>query len=334
MSLEISCGYLHQIQKMADDVWSDPMKNNDLIAAVETVKAVMQNQQVKFSDVENGKNNEMRVEWLTKCDITVGECSSSCEITGEDADPACKDYELECLYETSFKVPMKAYRDRDIEMQESIAFQKLAHMKALDERIAQYVIAGLIANAGTNLFTGGVGDANAGITYIAPAYWDLGAFGYFDQVKRMNKFRNPYMITGNNLYQLLFNTPLEAGTSIDKGGVRKIGTLRIYQDPENIEDHAAGDTFLINKTAVALLNKAWGNINAIKAQPFAGQYWEWAEQSLNLPGIWYDITMKETCENGEYYRAMSIKFSGLLAINPFPCDVDNTGILLFECGTV
>jgi hypothetical protein len=229
---------------------------------------------------------------------------------------------------------MKHYRDRDIEMQESIAFQKLVHMKALDERIAQYVIAGLTANAGTNLFTGGIGDADPGITYIPAQYWDLSLFGYFDQVRRLNKFRNPYMITGNNFYQLLFNTPLEAGTSIDKGGVKKIGTLRIYQDPENIEDHAAGQSFLIHKTAVALLNKAWGKINPINAQPFAGQYWEWSEESKNLPGIFYDFVMKETCENGEYYRAMTIKFSGLLAVNPFPCDEDNTGILIFECGTV
>lgn len=332
MSLEISCGYLHTIQRMADDIWADPMKNNDLIAEVETVRAVLENQSVKFEDITRGKNNELRVEWLTKCDPVVEACVASCDVTGEDAEPACKDYEIECLYQSSFKVPMKHYRERTIEMDQSIAFQKLVHMKALDERIAQYVIAGLVANAGTNLFTGGVGTVSGTTTFIAPQSWDLSIFGYFDQVKRLNKFRNPYMITGNNLYQLLFNTPLEAGTSVDKGGVKKIGTLRIYQDPENIEDHAAGDSFLIHKTAVALLNKAWGKINPINAQPFAGQYWEWSEESKNLPGIYYDFLMKETCEDGEYYRAMKISFSGLFAANPFPCDDDNTGIILFECG--
>lgn len=332
MSLEISCGYLHTIQRMADDIWADPMKNNDLIAMVETTKAVMQNQSVNFTEITGTKNQELRVEWLTKCDITVGECSDDCDINGDDADAQCKDYEMVCLFETEFKVPLRAYRDRTIEMQQSIAFQKLAHMKALDERLTQYIIAGIIANAGTNLFTGGVGDANAGITYIAPAYWDLGAFGYFDQVKRMNKFRNPYMITGNNLYQLLFNTPLEAGTSIDKGGVKKIGTLRIYQDPENIEDHAAGQTFLINKTAVAFLNKAWNKINPINAEVKAGQYWEWSEESKNLPGVWYDITMKETCVGNDFYQAFKIKLHGLFVVNPYPCDEDNTGILIFECG--
>jgi hypothetical protein len=150
----------------------------------------------------------------------------------------------------------------------------------------------------------------------------------------MNKFRNPYAITGNNLYQLLFNTPLETGTSVDKGGVKKVGTLRIYQDPENIEDHAAGQTFLVNKTAVAFLNKAWNKINPINAEVKAGQYWEWSEESKNLPGVWYDITMKETCVGNDFYQAFKIKLHGLFVTNPYPCDEDNTGILIFECGTV
>src|SRR5450759_69394 len=103
MSLEISCGYLHAIQRMADDIWTDPMKNNDLIAAVETTKAVMQNQSVNFTEITGTKNQELRVEWLTKCDITVGECSDDCDISGEDADSQCKDYEMACLFETEFK---------------------------------------------------------------------------------------------------------------------------------------------------------------------------------------------------------------------------------------
>ena len=333
MSLEISCGYLHTIQRMADDIWNDPMKNNDLIAEVVTANAVLQNQSVNFGELTGTKNNELRVEWLTKCDITPTACTDDCDITGEDADPQCKDYEIDCLYETTFQVPLRAYRDRSTEMQQSIAFQKLAHMKALDERLTQYIIAGIVTAAGTNLFTGGIGDVSGTTTYIAPQYWDLASFGYFDQVRRLNKFRNPYMITGNNLYQLLFNVPLEAGTAADKGGVRKVGTLRIYQDPENIEDHAAGQTFLLHKTAVAFLNKAWNKINPINAEVKAGQYWEWSEESKNIPGVYYDITMKETCVGNEFYQAYKIKLHGLLASNPFPCDDDNTGVLVFECGT-
>jgi hypothetical protein len=333
MSLEISCGYLHTIQRMADDIWSDPMKNNDLISDVITAKAVLENQSVNFTEITGTKNQELRVEWLTKCDITVGACSDDCDIDGEDADPQCKDYEIGCLYETEFKVPLRAYRERTIEMQQSIAFQKLAHMKALDERLTQYIIAGIVAGAGTNLFTGGVGTVTGTTTYIPPQYWDDSIWGYFDQVRRLNKFRNPYAITGNNLYQLLFNRPLEAGNANGVGNFRKLNTLKMYQDPENIEDHAAGQTFLLHKTAAAFLNKAWNKINPINAEVKAGQYWEWAEESKNLPGVFYDFTMKETCVGNEFYQAVKIKLHGLFATNPYPCDEDNTGIIVFECGT-
>jgi hypothetical protein len=333
MSLEISCGYLHTIQRMADDIWADPMKNNDLIADVITAKALLENQSVSFTELTNTKNQELRVEWLTKCEITVGECSDDCTITGTDADPACKDYEIACLYETEFQVPLRAYRDRTIEMQQSIAFQKLAHMKAMDERLTQYIIAGIVTGAGTNLFTGGVGVVNGTTTFIAPQYWDDSIWGYFDQVRRLNKFRNPYLINGNNLYQLIFNRPLEAGNANGVGNFRKMNTLKVYQDPENIEDHAAGQSFLLHKTAAAFLNKAWNKINPINAEVKAGQYWEWAEESKNIPGVFYDITMKETCSGNEFYQAFKIKLHGLFATNPYPCDEDNTGIIVFECGT-
>jgi len=333
MSLEISCGYLHTIQRMADDIWADPMKNNDLIADVVSAKAVLENQSVSFGELTGTKNNELRVEWLTKCDITPTTCTDDCTITGEDADPQCKDYEIACLYETTFQVPLRAYRDRTIEMQQSIAFQKLAHMKAMDERLTQYIIEGIVSGAGTNLFTGGVGDVNTTTTYIAPQYWDDSIWGYFNQVTRVNKFRNPYLINGNNLYQLLFNRPLEAGNADGVGNFRKMGTLKTYQDPENIEAHAEGQSLLLHKTAVAFLNKAWNRVNPINAEVKAGQYWEWSEESKNIPGVFYDITMVETCSGNEFYQAFKIKLHGLLATNPYPCDEDNTGIIVFECGS-
>jgi hypothetical protein len=316
---------------MADDIWSDPMKNNDLIADVITTRAVMENQSVNFTEITGSKNNELRVEWLTKCDIEPTACTSDCTITGADADPLCKDYEIICLYETTFKVPLRAYRDRTIEMQQSIAFQKLAHMTALDERLTQYIIAGLHTAVGTNLFTGGVGTVSGITTTIGAQSWDSGIWGYFDQVRRLNKLRNPYLITGNNLYQLIFNVPFDAGNANGVGNFRKMNTLRVYQDPENIEDHASGHTFLIAKTAVAFLNKAWNKINPINAEVKAGQYWEWSEESKNLPGVWYDFTMKETCVGDEFYQAYKIKLHGLFVTNPYPCDTDNTGVLQFVC---
>ena len=331
---DVDCGYLATIQAMADEIWTDPIQNIDAIADVESAKAVLENQQVKFTDITGTKKRAISLEWLTKCDITTSECSDDCDITGEDVEPVCKEYEIECLQETSFVVPERAYRERTVTMQEAIARNMLYHKKAMDEWLAQYIVTGLLANAGTNAFTGGVGTVAGAVTTIPANFWDDTIWGYFNRVIRGNKFRSPYLLTGDNLYQLIFNRQHEAMTEAGKAGMAKIGSIRaIYIDPENVEVIAPSSTFLVHKTAVAFVNKAWNPIGAANAYQRAGQYWLWSEPSMNIPGIYYDIVMKEACEANDFSQAYKIQLHGLFAVNPYPCDETNTGILVFECGT-
>jgi len=333
MSTLFSCGYLSAVQAKADAIFADPILNNDAIVDTITAKAVLEQQQgmIRMPSITGTKNKELRVEWLTKCSPGTEACSTDCEIDGSDATPECKDYELECLRESSFKVAERVYRDRTIEKIDAVAFNMLRHMAALDEWVSAYVITGLLANAGTNLFTGGIGNVIGNVTFIFPQYWDDGIWGYFDQVKRLNKFRNPYLINGNNLYQLIFNRPLEAGNADGSGNFRKMNTLKVYQDPENIEVYATGQSFLIHKGSVALITKAWNPLNAANAVEPAPGYFLWSEPSRNLPGVTYDIIMQQSCSANDFHEAYKIQLHGLFAVNPYPCDDDNTGILVFEC---
>lgn len=335
MSTLFSCGYLTAVQAKADAIFADPMANNDAIVDAIAAKAILEQQSgvIRMPSITGTKNKELRVEWLTKCSPSTDECSDDCTITGEDATPECKDYELECLRETSFKVAERVYRDRTIEKIDAVAFNMLRHMAAMDEWIAQYVLTGLVAMAGTNLFTGGVGNVVGTTTYIAPQYWDDAIWGYFDQVRRLNKFRNSFGITGNNLYQLLFNRPLEAANADGSGNFRKMNTLKMYQDPENLETVAPGQTILVHKGAAALITKAWNPLNAANAVEPAPGYFLWSEPSRNLPGVVYDIIMQQSCSSNDFHEAYKIQLNGLFAANPYPCDEDNTGVLLFECGT-
>ena len=336
MSTLFSCGYLSAVQAKADAIFADPMMNNDAVVDAVTAKAVLEQQQgmVRMPSMTGTKNKELRIEWLTKCSPTTEECSDDCTIDGEDATPVCKDYELECLRETSFKVAERHYRDRSIEKIDAVAFNMVRHMAAMDEYIAQYILTGLLANAGVNAFTGGIGTVVGANTLIAPQYWDANAFGYFDQVARLNKFRSPYGITGNNLYQLLWSAPKDAANADGKGSAIKVGSLKMYQDPENVEVYAPKQTFLIHKGSVAFINKAWNPSNAANAENKAGNYWLWSESSRNLPGVTYDIIMQQTCSGNEWYEAYKIQLHGLFAVNPYPCSETNTGVLVFECGTV
>lgn len=333
---QIDCGYLATIQAMADDIWTDPVKNNDLIADVQSALAVLENQSVNFREVTTGtKARTMSLEWLTACNITTQACSDDCTITGSDATPVCKEYELSCLRESTFKVPVRAYRSRTIERQESIAFLMLAHMKELDNYVAQYILTCMLANAGINQFEDGVGDVSGDITYIAPAYWDDSIWGYFNRVIRGNKFRNAYMVTGDNLYQLLFNRRLEAANADGKGNFAKIGTInKIYIDPENVESIIPATTFLVHKTALAFLNKAWYPVGGENAEKLMADQFAYSAQSKNIPGVYYDVITQKTCVSNEYYDAFKIQLHGLCALNPQPCDDDVTGVLAFRCGTL
>lgn len=331
-----SCGYLTAVQAKADAIFADPTLNNDAITDTITAQAVLEQQQgmVRMPSITGTKNKELSIEWLTKCSVETDECTDDCTIDGEDATPECQTYELECLQETRFKVAERVYRDRTIEKIEAVAFNMLRHMKSMDEWISQFIITGLLTNAGVNVFTGGIGNVVGTATFIAPQYWDDAFWGYLDQVKRMNKFRQAYGITGNNLYQLLFNRPLEAANA--QGGaanIRKIGTTKMYQDPENIETYAAGQTFLIHRGSVAFLSKAWNPENAANAREPVPGLFLWSEPSRNLPGVSYDLFMQQTCVGNEFYEAYKIQLNGLFVMNPFPCDETNTGILVFECGT-
>jgi hypothetical protein len=331
-----SCGYLTAVQAKADEIFADGMYNNDAIVDAITAKAVLEQQQgmIRMPSITGTKNQELTVEWLTKCSPTTEDCTDDCDIPGEDATPECQTYELECLQETTFKVAERVYRERTIEKVEAVAFNMLRHMAAMDEYVAQYIITGILSCAGTNLFTGGGMNVVGTVTYIPPQLWDDNIWGYFDQVKRLNKFRNPYLINGNNLYQLLFNRPLESGNA--QGGaanVRKINTLKVYQDPENMEVYATGQSFLIHKGAVAFINKAWNPLNAANAVNPAPGYFLWSEPSRNLPGVTYDIILQQSCLANDFHEAYKIQLHGLFVCNPYPCDADNTGVLVFECGT-
>ena len=330
---QIDCGYLATVQAMADEQWLDPIKNIDFIADAESAKAVLENQAVKFTELKStSKKRVVSVEWLTACEATTTTCTDDCTISGDDATPECKEYEISCLRESSFQVYDRVYRERTIEAQESIAFNLERRKKLLDEYIAGLIVLGMVANAGTNVFTGAPGTVAAAVTTIPAASWNDMIWGYLNRVIRGNKFKDPYLVTGDNLYQLYFNRMYEAANADGKGNAAKIGSIKkIYFDPENVETNAAGNTFLLHKTALAFINKAWypqGGANAVR---LTADRMAWSEPSRNLPGIMYDVFTERGCSSNDYYTAFKVQLHGVLALNPGPCSDTNTGILAFEC---
>ena len=330
----VDCGFLTTIQAMLDELWIDPITNIDLNAHAETAKAVLENQSVKFGELQSkDKKRVISLEWLTDCDSETEACTDDCTIDGSDATPVCKEYDITCLQEISFKVGDRVYRERTISPEKSIAFLLGQKMKLLDEWIAQYLLTFLALNTGTNANTGLPGTVVGGLTTIPAGNWNDNIWGYMALTTMLNQFSNPYAISGVNLFQLVYNRLAEFQNADGKGNVNKMGDLRsrLYFDVQNVEAIAPGATFLIHKSAVAFVGKAWyplGGANAVELVPGQMAY---SLASRNLPGVVYDIFVQRTCLNNEYYTAFKVQLHGVAALNPTPCSETNTGILAFQC---
>ena len=232
-----------------------------------------------------------------------------------------------------FKVFDRVYRESTIEAQQSIAFNIASAMKLLDEAAAQYVLTGLLANAGTNVFTGAPGTVGAAVTTIPAASWNDNIWGYLALVAKYNQFNNVYGISGTNLFQLVYNRMADFANADGKGNVNRMGDLRnrLYFDVFNVETIAPATTFLLHKTAVALISKAWYPLGAANAVQLTADRMAYSLNSYNLPGVVYDVFTERGCTSNDYYTAIKVQAHGLFAVNPTPCSTTNTGILAFEC---
>lgn len=331
----IDCGYLAVVQAMAADRWLNAGNKKDYIANVESAKAVLENQSgINLIELKDpGKEKKISLEWPTKCSITVGECSDDCTITGTDVTPECKEYSVSCLAETSFVIAERTYREKTMEMQQAMADNLLKHIKAMDEEVAAVILAGVDAAAGVNVFTDAPGTVSADITYINANNWNEYLFGYFALAARMNKFSNPTILDGKNLFLLWWNLMKEGANADGKGAMAKLTSINTpYFDPENIIGAYAGRTYMIDNGAVYFASKTWNPAGAANAIRKAGTDLLYSIPSNNLPGINYDVIVREACSSNDYQTQVKIQLHGVFATNPTPCDETNTGVLIFKCG--
>lgn len=332
----IDCGSLATIQLMAADRWLNAGNKKDYIANVEAAKAVLENQGgVNLVELKDpNKERKISLEWPEKCSITVDSCAEDdCTITGSDVTPVCKEYDVECLGETSYKLGERGYRTKTLEFQQAMADNQLKHMKAMDEKIAALILAGLDANAGINVYTTAPGSVVSDITYIGAANWNEYIAGYLAMVARMNKMRNPVVLDSTNLFQLWFNLQKDAANADGKGAWAKLTSVlgNPYFDPENMTGDYAAKTYIFDQGSVYFASKTW---NPSRPEKKAGDRYLYSVPSNNLPGISYDIFTQETCSSNEFYVATKIQLHGGFYTTPYPCDENNTGILTFKCGAV
>ena len=329
----LTCGNLLASVDMADRIWADNASNKQYIAQVGTLQAIRENQTVQMAQLQTEKNNQVKLIWLEMCGTETVACSDLCDAgTLDEIQSGCNTYELACLAEDGFKIGQFAFDDTYFNYQEAIAKGMLAKMRNLDEKLAQLGVTALGAMAGTNKYETGIAEGTA-FDKIPPQYWGADLMGEFAMISIINKFKNPYLLSGSGLYKANWNAMMNAQNADGKGAANKFDTFPIYFDLFNVDSISglSKATYLVDPNALAFVNKA--RYGAVPMQFGNGaDKTLYSVESKNLPGIFYDVIYYTTCSGDDIYHNFKIKATGAYLQNPTGCDTDITGILEFSCG--
>lgn len=327
----ITCGDLLAIVDKADAIWPDNASNKQYVTNAEVMTAIMENQTVQLSPLKGEKENEVKLIWLEMCPEDTTACTDICATgTAQEISGACVSYETSCLAEKAFKIPMLAFDVTSYEFQEAVAKGLLASMKALDEKLAQLAVAALVSFGGVNKFEDGIFEGTD-FLFVPPQYWGPDLMGQLSMASIINKFTNPYLISGSNLYVANWNAGMNAGNADGKGAAKKMMEFPAYFDLFNVDSIAGKSTFLVDPNALAYISRTRFSSTPMQILNGADKIL-YSIPSKNLPGVSYDVTHFTVCENEDIFYYWKLQAKGVFAQNPTGCDTDITGILQFTCG--
>lgn len=279
------------------------------------------------------KDLTAEVEWLNACEI-VDEACTNCDEGGNELSTNVKTYTMDLCRQVAFTV--KEYdmltNDFDTEMQIAKGFLKAD--KEISEWLVQQWIAFFNTNKGRNVATAAPGTARGCIsgfdTYINAPYWNAELMGYFAKAQSLNRFTNPYLLSGSNLFESSMIANFNAGNADGKGAQAMFGSMPINFDIVNVDTVNSPDliTYMIQPGTYAIANKAYYNPTPI-TYDFGKR---WSIKSQFLPGFEYDVHYSNVCENDFANHKFKVKLKSGIFINPEACDDENTGILTFVCG--
>lgn len=342
----LTCAALTAIYYSAESLYADGQKKADYVAEVNAAKAVIENTTAKINVLDvNNKVREAKIYWNKKTTTTINDCADTpdtlCALTGDESDADCKTYVIEECTSAGFVVDDALYAGSNLNANEVFADNMLKTMKALDEAIAQKIIAKIDSFSSPNLHTtvgvgcpGAVGPDNWAQTYIQPTYWTPEVMAYFLQVARINKFASPFLLDGDNLYTPYFRAINEAGNANGAGAKAMIEKIKYYEDMVNmaVVNGSTRKTFMVERGTTAFSSYALWAKNGM-TNPLnhgAGQF-KFSVPSKNIPGLVYDVYTKDECSGAYEKHTVRIQanydvFNGPAAVN------GSTGVLEFVCG--
>ena len=301
----------------------------DGLRAVNTAQVNPKLSQIKTSDGRT-KKYDVEVIWDNACGIEAEDCTV-CDNEGEKLSTNAQSYSLEFCQEVKFTVDEYDYVDNESDAMLAVAKGMLTADVKLVEAYAQYAVAVLTANRGVNqMGTGSKGVVVGSDTYILPAYWDAKLMAYFMRVSMLNRFTNPVLLSGSNLFEEYLVVQKMIADANGKGDAAMLNALRIYFDLFNIDSVNSPDlvTYLVSQGATAMANRVYNppTLETIGAAK------RWVKNSMFIPEFKFDMYYDAECSNDLVQHNFKTKLTADLFVNPEGCEVNNTGILTFLCG--
>mgnify|MGYP000294799991 CR=1 FL=1 len=329
---DFTASQLAQALLKADRMFSDDMQKADFEANVDVWKAIKAEQNANVSILEDGeKERDVKVHWINSCATVVEDCDADdCDLDGAELGTDSKVYSMTQCKQSKFTVDEMVQRTNVYNMEDIVAKGFLKADRALSNTIAANAVAKIEAFKGTNQVSDGIGTPNgvSGDTDIAAADWTERLFAYLYRVGIQNKFSNPFILSGTNLWEDQLVALLAEANANGKGAANLYKLMRKYFDLFNIDPTNAPDlkTYLINRGAIAFASKVhYGRIPT----KYIEQH-RYIIPSRNLPGVEFDVFYTNRCSGNTIKHDFKLVAKYDYFLNPLGCDDTRTGVLAFN----
>lgn len=323
---------LLQQRVLATQISFDDRIKQQFVPQFDVLKGIQAIQTATINtNFQRKKEYDVEIIWENFCDIVADDCTGSCDLGGNKSSTNAETKTLSCLKEVGFSMSEADFIDNEFEMNVSKAL--LRADKALVEAFAAHAVAQLEAFKGANQLTTGKGVISGGNTTLIPAYWNASLFAYLSRVAIMNRFTNPVLISGSNLYEASLMTMANQANANGKGDAYMFGTMPIYHDLFNIDSVNDPNlmTYMLSTGSLAMVSKSMNPNVPEKLQDFT----RYNMRSNFFPSLVYDVWYSNACESGTnrlVKHNWTLRLMADIYNNPEGCKTGNTGVLGFLCG--
>lgn len=332
--MAITNSALPLVLEMAKTRWPDSMAERDFTARIDTLLAIRDQQTARLDYVNLPDGVDARITWMDNCDLAVEDLvTTDCTFSGPEADTYKKDLTIDQAKQTPFSVPLDAWRDNAFGYADAVAQNLLKTMVAQAEYVAQYCVGVMNANLGENTYDNGGNWTISGTTNTIPgAEWESTAImGKMLLAARKNRFNNPYIVSGENLFQLAYMARTSAANGEGRGDFQRINEMPIYNDIWNVDDVNSGTliSYLIERGTFAFMSKGY---YPTTPENLTGDFQRFSIPNRFFPQLIHDVEVSTTCSSGVWKSNYKVIPRYKLEINPTGCTATRTGVVAFTNG--